>query len=156
MADLGLFISQQGKNISSSDLDFDSRRRHLLIDLDASPEHVGVISLTGTNITSTGAEVSETLFTIPHGLPYIPKVETYFFVSGSFNLYAGAGSYYRGFFPYSGSTGTYFDRIVGEVDDTNFYIRHKIVALLGPTFTSDAASYPLQVKYLIFSNHGDY
>lgn len=155
MTDTGIFIAKDGTNVSSNDLQFDSRNKHLLVDLDASPKHFDVINLTGTNLSSTGPEVSETLFTIPHKLSYVPKIETYIFVNGRFNLYTGSGSYYRTLYPYSGGGAGYYDRVIGEVDNTNYYIRHKI-STAGSPFTSNAASFPLQIKYYIFSNQGSY
>lgn len=156
MSELGLFVATPGTSLPENKLDFDSRRKHLLVDLNITPKHFDVIHLTGTNITSPGGsvETSEILFSIPHKLPYIPKIETYIFVSGDFNLYAGSGSYYRTFYPYSGSGGI-SDIVRGEVDATNYYIKHSITAL-GGAATSTAASSPLEIKYYIFSNKGTY
>jgi hypothetical protein len=155
MTNLGLFIAKQNSTISDNGLDFDSRHKHLLVDLDIKPKHFDITNLTGTNISSTGPETTETLFTIAHGLTYTPKIETYIFVSGNFNLYTGSGSYYRTYYPYSGTSGVYFDRVVGEADSLNYYIRHRI-STSGGAFTSNAASFPLQIKYYIFSNQGSY
>lgn len=152
MTDLGLFIAKDGTAISDHKLQFDSRRKHLLVDLNIVPKHFDIVELTGTNLsTPDGSPVEETLLTIPHRLPYIPKVETYIFVSGDFNLYAGSGSYYRTFYPYT-TTGGIFDLVTGSADATNYYIKHTLAA--SGAYTSDAADFPLQIKYYIFSNQG--
>lgn len=154
MSDIGLFIAKSGKTIQDGDLDFDSRRKHLLIDLKGNPVHFAAVDLTGTNLSvGIGASATETLLTIPHHLPYIPKIETYFFVSGNWNLYAGSGAYYRTFYPYT-TGGLVTDIVVGEVDATNYYIRHNVIAGPVDPYTSTAASFPLKVKYYIFSNKG--
>jgi hypothetical protein len=154
MSDVGLFIASANTTVSDNELDFDSRRKHLLVDLDASPRHFDIVNLTGTNIsTPDGSYREEILLTIPHHLPYTPKVETYIFVSGNFNLYAGSGSYYRTYYPYSGSSPT-SDLVIGSADATNYYIKHTLVS--PGAYTSNAASFPLQIKYYIFSNRGSF
>ncbi len=148
-----LLIAKDGFNIDDNEFQFDSRRKHLLVDLDAKPKHFDTVDITGTNISATGTTTYETLLTIAHGLNYKPKVETYIFDSGTWNLYSGSGSYYRGYYPYIPGSGV--DIIYGEADATNYYIKHSITSL-GPPLTSTAASFPLKIKYYIFSDKGTY
>lgn len=159
MADFGIFIAKPGTIISDNSFDFDSRRKHLLVDLDANPKHFDVLSITGTAIHSTGSgnTATENLLQIAHGLPYIPKIETYIFDSGNFNLYAGSGSYYRGRYYYNSLYGpAVTDTIYGFVDATYYYIKHDFTVAAAGGGNSTAPSYPLKIKYYIFSNKGSY
>ena len=154
MSNYGLVIAREGGTIQpGEEPDFDSRRKHLLVDLNASPKHFDIVALTGTALSiSAGGSASETLLTIPHKLPYIPKVETYIYIDdeSGFNFQTGSGSYFRTFYPYSGSLGSVSDLVQGSADATNYYIKH---TLSGATaYTSDANTKPVKVKYFIFSN----
>ncbi len=158
MSELGLYIAKAGESVHDNELDFDSRNKHLLVDLNAKPKHFDVLDITGTALasagTGSGSIARETLFQIAHGLPYVPKIEIYFFDSGNWNLYAGSGSYFRGTYYYEAHYGPgTFDIIYGQADATYFYIKHDYFSSAGPS-NSVAPTYPLKVKYYIFSNKG--
>jgi hypothetical protein len=160
MSEQGIFVQNDAEPISDdNNIDFDSRRAHLLIDLNYRPKRFDVIRLVGTALSrSTPGETSETLFSIEHGLPFIPKVETYIYVDSDagFDLYIGAGSYFREFYPYSGSGGGVNDIVRGVADATHYKIIHTLSSAFNSLVTSTAPSKPIKVKYEIFSNEAPY
>lgn len=114
------------------------------------------LSEAGTNLTVTyGQSAQETLLVVNHGLGYAPQafVTMLVYAAGTTPNYQ-TGAYALEEYVFDvGVIG--IDYVYYAVDDDNLYIIHE-VNLSGSTppgtYTSTAADYGLQVKYLICNN----
>lgn len=144
----GLRVAKDGEKIRAGNVSYDSGAPRLQVALNKDPKHTGVESVKGTGLQVFAAgvhEATETLFRIPHGLRYRPKVLVYF-NRAQLNSYA-VGTFYYGF-------GAIDDYLTYEVTDTAVLIKHVLTDnLASSNYTSLAPSFgKIQVKYLIFSN----
>lgn len=159
MSQSGILIFGREGGPTSKDNAYDTRKGRLQARLRSDPPHLAIIDNFpgGTALTASLADrVTETLYTIPHKLSYTPEAYVFFYVktyNGS-TIDIKAGSYNGNVLYYSGSTGTYVDKIYMEVDNKNLYIKHDIYQVfpIGST-TSDANKYLLRLKYYILSNN---
>lgn len=154
----GILIAEDGMGVSQGEYKFDSRARHLPIDLEASPRHYDIVEMAGGTALGIAANSTETkqetLLEIPHKLGYTPFCIAYFYIiSKNGNaVSAPAGNYSGDFYPYSGSLGTLSDFITYKVNRESFRIIHYLNGSgLGPAYTSDANTYQLRIKYYIAS-----
>lgn len=155
MAQPGLLIAQDGTSIQQGLFVYDSRNKHMQVNLLADPPHVQVYTVQPTAIaTSSGTPnwfASETLATIKHNLPYRPRVFGFCYIysyDGAFTD-SSVGQYgeqvYFGF-------GAIDDYMYVVADDTNVYIKHDVQDYFNLGYTSTATHQVVKVKILICSN----
>lgn len=154
-----IIIAEDGKDVEQGEFKFDTKKRHLPIDLEALPRHYDIAEMAGgTAITISAGDSSvhqETLLTVPHKLGYTPFVFMYVYVI-SYNgnsVSSPAGDYIPDAYYYSGASGTIQDILTFKVDASNFKIIHyaTVFSFFGGAHTSDANLYQLRIKYYISS-----
>ena len=150
----GLIISEDGQTVKESPAKLDSRRSHIIVDLERTPSHLQLIVPTpaATALANDGIRRKETLKAFDHNLLYAPLVFAYFQLitytgSGGFNSTIGdySGDYYN-----IGGTGSITDFFSFEVDKTQVRIIH---LQDGPAigYVSEAPKYFFRVKLYICS-----
>jgi hypothetical protein len=157
MSEFGILIAEDGSNIREGRNKLDSRRRTLILDLEADPAHMQIIEVTGGNAyTDSGGtdRSSDLLYTMKHNLNFVPLVDCYFYVQSydGNSSTSPAGGYAGEFYPMSGSAGTVSDFISYEVDKTEIRLVHYFDRFGFTTgYTSDAPKYRFKVKFYIYS-----
>lgn len=157
----GIFIGQSGIPFRSSNLRFTTKHRHVMSDLKKDPPHLDILTLANATALSLAppapgidfSTTSETLATIPHGLPYTPETLTYYYVESSTSNPGAVGRYYSNWFPILAGGGYYADFLNVVADRTNVYINHTMFHYWdgGSTVVSNADDYVFRVKYYILS-----
>lgn len=153
--DFGILIAEDGDSIKHR-AKVDSRRKTLILDLEADPPHMQIITTTGgSTYTDTGTGRSrDVLFSMDHELGFAALADVYFYVKtvdGSttdpnVNEYGGEAYFL------SGTLGTYADIISYEVDVDEFRIVHYFDRFGFDTgIVSPAPNYLFQIKFYIYS-----
>lgn len=157
MSEFGILIAEDGKNIREGRNKVDSRRKTLILDLEADPAHMQIVEVGGGNSYTDGGgngRSLDLLSTIKHNLGFAPLVDCYFYVqSYDGNSSASpAGGYAGDFYPMSGSAGTLADIISFEADKTEIRLVHYFDKYGFATgYTSDAPKYKFKVKFYVYS-----
>lgn len=153
----GILIAEDGKTIRNARNKVDSRRRTLILDMEADPKHMGIIETTGGNSYTDSGPIGRSqdiLFRLNHKLGYAPLVDCYFYVlsyDGNTSDLA-AGGYGNQVFFLSGSGGTVADIASFEADTQEFRLVHNFDAFGFTTgFVSTAQKYLFRVKFYIYS-----
>lgn len=160
MSDFALLASTDGKTLNGgndNDIAYDSRHKHLQVDLNADPPHMNVYTenrLTAIAVNSTpGNYVEEVLVSIDHKLPFVPRCAVYFYVSNAPVGNTNIGQYVGSHFYLSGTSGSISDVIFYRVNETKFEIVHANQNILSGTgYTSDGPQWQFRVKYMIQNN----
>lgn len=161
MTKYGIEIMDDGKQIGVDTPKFSSDNGHLGVDLNADPKHFDIIHLLGTAMPIDSTPRYEVLLKIKHNKPFVPKVETYFYLDAanadaasipSTNKYTD--SFYKLFFPLINLGGPAVDVYVVSVDDTYLEFGHHSQHYLGGSLTSAANKIPAFAKYYIYNTRG--
>lgn len=153
----GILIAEDGKNIRNGRNKVDSRRRTLILDLEADPPHMQIVEITGGNsYTDSGGEgrSQDLLFDMKHKLGYAPLVDCYFYVTSvdGATTNPAVGGYGNGAYFLSGSAGTLADTVSFEADKDTFRLVHNFDKYGNTTgFVSPAPRYKFKVKFYIYS-----
>jgi len=91
MKKAGILFSET--DVTTSDIEYDSRKQKMTVDMDPTLKQIQVLPMTGgTVITDTGSGggyskllCNEVLFRVQHNMPFIPKVESYYYVTKADN-----------------------------------------------------------------------
>lgn len=153
----GLLIAEDGQTIRTGRNKVDSRRRTLILDLEADPAHMRIVELLGGNTyTDSGGtgRTKDILSTFEHKLGFTPLVDCYFYVEtvDGLTVDAAVGGYANGFYPLSGTGNTVADIVSFEANSTNFDLVHYFDKFGGATgYVSPADRYKFRVKIYIYS-----
>lgn len=159
MADTGIIVALDGETLDSDPLAYDSRLGHLLVDLDPVMQHADVFDTSGgtapwTMTSNAPQSREETIWSIRHNLPYIPRVQAYMFIRDADPMNASLLGYYASAFQ-TGGIGSKVEEIFFRVDKDYLSIKRTMsVPLITPaqSFTSSLQDWLLQVRYIINSN----
>lgn len=153
----GIIAALDGKTIKDT-LAYDSRNKHLLINPKKSPKHMDIVEFRGgtafTFNSSVGGMQEEILFSVPHGLDFIPRTACFFTVRDASPAFAPYQGLYGSFILISPGA-PFTDMIFYGADKTNFYVKHRSICANdggGSIHTSTAPDFLLRTKYMIFSN----
>jgi len=141
MKKAGILFSET--DVTTSDIEYDSRKQKMTVDMDPTLKQIQVLPMTGgTVITDTGSGggyskllCNEVLFRVQHNMPFIPKVESYYYVTKADNPPAApspingtvVGSYYKTALPIIFNAMGYGDeQIFTEVDAVYITVRHQV------------------------------
>lgn len=156
----GLIVTDIGGNIRDErKLQYDSRKKKLIVDPRTDPVHLRVFERDGgTRITlDPGESYQETLLTIPHRMPYEPMFLSYYYCidtpdDGSFS---GIGDKYgiNQIQMVYNCISCGDDTLQSEIDDTNFRIERYVN---GPysgddPYTFKADEYLFRIRYMIIA-----
>jgi hypothetical protein len=153
----GMNFSLPGQQVANTPV-YSTNQNRLQIDLNNPNDPLfGLFdNIAGTNLTiSIGSQATETLKNIHHGLGYVPQVFLSFFgyTPGTVPNYTQGTYEIEQFLIAEGGFGIdVVDYVITEDDLT---IRHDVDLTGGigsGTYTSTAASFALQIKYLICNN----
>lgn len=149
---IGIRFAPDGGNLRDDGAEYDSTRKHILIDPKANPKHMDILTMSGGSaFAGDNVQREETLFSIEHELPFIPKCMVYFYVTDAPALHvASIGQYIGDDFPMSG-TGAFTDVIYYTVDQTHFKIKHQHQSQ-GGSGASQANQWQFRIKYMITNN----
>lgn len=168
MTKTGIIVAADGKTIDDP-LVYDSRTKHLLIDTRrTSNKLLDLIDITGgTALTTTynAGAVREEIFSVKHGLPYVPRTTVSFYVRDapavSIVGHALIGSFSNNLLamlPFG--TGSPVDYIYMTIDENYLKIMHYFASgdAGSPTtsYTSAAPAFKISMKYLINNNSRKY
>lgn len=153
MSGVGILIVPDGSDINDGVPIYDSRNRHMLVDLEANPKHLDVVDIVpGTALALAGGlneYHEEVLISIDHNLSFRPTVWVYFTDLG------GTG-YGQDFYFFSGSAGTFADALAHRESEDKVEIFHYVQDYANNTiWTSPAPNYKFRIKYFVFSNPND-
>lgn len=157
MSEFGILIAEDGQNIKNGRNKVDSRRKTLIVDLEADPPHLQVVEMSGGNsYTDSGGNgrQQDVLFRMDHKLNFAPLVDCYFYVLSVDGNTAdsAAGGYAGAFYPLSGSLGTLFDGLSFEADKKELRIMHYFDKYgFNTGFVSPANRFKFRVKFYIYS-----
>lgn len=153
----GILIAEDGQTIRNARNKIDSRRRTLILDLEADPAHMQIVDLFGgsqyTDSGGTGRS-QDVLYTLNHKLGFAPLVDCYFYVTAVDGSTSGlaVGGYGNGVYFLSGSAGTLADVLSFEADKKDLRIVHNFDRYGNATgFVSPAPRYRFNVKFYIYS-----
>lgn len=157
MSEFGILIAEDGRAIREGRNKVDSRRKTLILDLEALPPHMQINEVSGGNSYTDGGGTGrskDVLLAIPHNLGFAPLVDAYFYVASYDGITgaAPAGGYAGDFYPMSGSAGTLADIFSFEATKTEILLVHYFDKYGFSTgYTSDAPKYRFRVKFYIYS-----
>lgn len=130
--DFGLAIAADNKTMADGGWKFDSRKKKLTVDVNATPSHAQVIETLsgGTKFvlnaaTTTSSE--ETLFRMEHKMPFRPKVLCYFYVKDAPIAFADSITYYEfntALMLYN-AVALGGEKLYAETDEKYFFINHR-------------------------------
>ena len=153
----GILIAEDGQSIRSARNKVDSRRKTLIVDLEADPPHMDIVeTLGGNTYTDSGGtgRTQDLLYSMKHKLGFAPLVDCYFYVVSVDNATTDSAvdGYGSGVYFLSGSSGTVIDALTFEADKTDFRIVHNFDKHGFTTgFVSPAPRFKFRVKFYIYS-----
>lgn len=164
----GIIAAADGKNINK-ELIYDSRIPHLLVDPRRTVNKLmDIVEITGgTALVSSGniGVKIEEIFSIEHGLPYVPRVTTSFYVHDSAPILL-VGKSPIGTFSSDKlnmlpiSIGVPVEYLYITIDATHFKVMHSFeyVSFSDPAATSTAKGpeWKITLKYMINNNSRKY
>ena len=149
----GIQAAQDGKTIDDTPLAYDSSYGHLMVDIRDEVGHIGIYEgYCGTQtLTIANGFLEEIFLTIPHNLPFIPRVTAYMlirdapaFMAPLIGWYAGGHIFYGGV-PMS-------EIILVRVDEKNVYFVHRSGTIDGNAYASQLQAVLIRAKYIINTN----
>jgi hypothetical protein len=135
----------------SNGLAYDTTNIHTQVLLGQSPPHMDLLQFTNMTDWNDGLFHEEILFTMNHGLNYIPRVFSYYYVYNAPVDYSAndIGAYTQGAFYMSGG-GPYYDQIWTYIDSSVMQVRHTTYDQRGGKPTDNPSSgYGIRMKYMI-------
>lgn len=156
----GIIAAQDGQTIND-DLAYDSRKSHLIVDTAPAAKHLGILEMKAGDVATTytfaagGSRVVER-WSIPHGLPFIPRVGVYMFVRDAGPQQASFIGEYSSII--SVSSFPIEDVFYYRVDATHLRLMYRFTVRGTPNTTGNHTSMLqdmlLRIKYMIFNNVG--
>lgn len=155
----GIGIAQPNRDMRDGKWLNDSRMGKLLIDLDKDPSHVQILDNlpAGTKWFVAAGQVKqyeETLFSMPHGLPFKPTFYCYFYTKDAppgFSSSIGQYTFQHAFMLSNaiglGEEGLY----AGVDDDGNFFIKHFLNANPIDNTTFYGSDFKYRVRFEIIN-----
>jgi hypothetical protein len=153
----GILIAEDGQSIRNARNKLDSRRRTLILDLEADPPHMQIVEVGGGNsYTDSGGtgRSQDLLFSMKHKLGFAPLVDCYFYVASVDNATTDSAvtGYGSQVYFLSGSAGTLADTVSFEATKEEFKLVHNFDKYGFTTgFVSPAPRYKFRVKFYIYS-----
>ena len=149
----GIIAAQDGKTIDDVPQAYRSDYGHLLVDTREEVGHIGIFeSKCGSQVLTVASNSKEEIFkTIPHNLPFIPRVSAYMLIRDAPAIMASTvGWYAGGYIPYGGFPVS--ESIFVRVDAKNIYFVHQAATSSATPYASQLQDVIIRAKYIINSN----
>lgn len=157
MHDFGIIVAPDVTNTKGT-FEYDSRKKKTTADLDPYLEHVKSVPLDGGTIvtTTSNQSLTETLLTIPHNMPFVPKIYAFFLVTEfpsdkqndlQVNTYQEDTLYFI-----INAVGYGTEKVYIEKDTRNMYVKHNVESLVGTfggTFNGLGSGVKFTLRYII-------
>lgn len=153
MTNSGLLIMNEDQ--SGRHATYDSRKKKLVLAPDTKPPLFDLIPINGGTkfILSAGASAEETILTIKHGLPFKPKVLTYYRKTKAPEAFSAGIAQYsinQALMVFN-AFGFGEEYLYTDSDPINMYIKHRAVNTSATSQTFYGSDFEYMLRYMIFN-----
>lgn len=162
--DFGIAFASPDRDMGDGEWAYDSRKKKWTVDLEATPEHLKLFTLSGGTKwvidTATEDYREEIIFQIEHKMPFPPRFVCFFYIVDA----ASGFSELIGNFTSDRAPMLYNSIFIGEeglfagVDDTHFFIKHfaETFGFGSGNHTFGGSDYRFRVRYELLNQEAFY